>query len=166
MEPLSKKEVEVISQLEFDKNYFFKRENIKKFFKNSQQISDFIYGLKCKKRIIRINRAKYYLIPMKAKSGSWSEDPFVIADEICNSRDYFIGGWAAASYWRLTDQMPVQADVYTTRRQGKTKIMNTRFVFHRTTKKRVEKSVTRKRQSHEFRIMGKDEAKKWMKSRR
>ena len=166
MEPLSKKEVEVISQLEFDKNYFFKRDGIRKFFKNNQQISDFIYGLKSKGRIIRINRTKYYLVPMKAKSGSWSEDPFVIADEICNSKDYFIGGWAAANYWKLTDQMAIQVDIYTTRRQGKIKIMNTRFVFHRTTKKGVEKSVIKKIRDHEFRIMSKYEAKKWMKSRR
>lgn len=166
MESLSKKEVEVISQLEFDKKYFFKRDDIRKFFKNNQQISDFIYGLKSKKRIIRINRTKYYLIPMKAKSGSWSEDSFVIADEICNSRDYFIGGWAAANYWKLTDQMPMQIDIYTTRRQGKSRIMNARFVFHRTTKKIIRKSVIKKVQGHEFRVMGKDEAKRWMKSRK
>ena len=165
MKQLSKKEVEIIAKLEFDRKYFFKREDVKDFFTSSQQISDFIYGLRSKERIIKINRRKYYLIPMKAKSGGWSEDPFIIADEICDGKDYVIRGWAAANYWKLTDQIPMQYDVYTIRRQGKTRIMNARFKFRRTTKKRVERAVTQEISGHSFKIMSKTEAKKWMKSR-
>ena len=165
MEALSKKEVEVISRLEFDRKYFFTREVITGFFQNDQQISDFIFGLKEKRRIVKINKRKYYLIPIKAKSGGWSEDPFIIADEICDGKDYFIGGYASANYWKLTDQIPMQFDVYTTRRQGKVKIMNTRFVFHRTTKKRVKDVFIGNISGHDFRIMDKEDAKKWIKGK-
>ena len=162
MEALSKKEVEIISKLEFDQTYFFTRKQITPFFQNSQHLSDFIFGLKKKKRIIKINRSKYYLIPIKAKSGGWSEDPFIIADEICNSKNYFIGGFAAANYWKFTDQIPQQIDLYATQRQGKTKIMNTRFVFHRTTKKQTQNSILRHISGHPFSIIKKERAKKWI----
>lgn len=166
MKSLSNKEIEVIANLEFEKKYFFTRKDISKFFKDNQQISDFIFGLKTKGRIIKINRTKYYLIPIKAKGGFWSEDPFVIADEICNGKDYFIGGWSAANYWRLTDQIPFQVDVYTTRRQGKTEIFHARITFHRTTKRRISRSVEKERKGHKFRIQNIEDTKKWMKSRR
>jgi len=118
-----------------------------------------------KKRIIKINKEKYYLVPIKAKSGGWSEDPFIIADEIMNGKDYFIGGWAAANYYRLTDQIPFWIEVFSTKRQGREKILNTGFIFRRTTPKKIMKAVIRKLNKHPFRIMSKREMKRWMKSR-
>lgn len=158
--------MEAISYLEFEKKYFFTRNEVRQFFESEQQISDFIHGLKVKARILKINRTKYYLIPIKAKSGSWSENDFIIADEICNGKDYFIGGWAAANYWRLTDQIPMQVDIYTTRRQGKYKIMNMRFVFHRSSKKKVSKGVKKDIEGHPFIIIAKEKSIQWLKKRR
>jgi predicted transcriptional regulator of viral defense system len=138
----------------------------KSIFLHEKTYQNFFFGLKNKGRIIKINRTKYYLIPIKAKSGFWSEDPFIIVDEMCNGKDYFIGGWSAANYWRLTDQIPMQIDIYTTRRQGKTEILHTRILFHRTTKKMIEKSVEKERKGHKFKIQNIEDSKKWMKSRR
>lgn len=164
---LSKREIEIISSLEFDEKYFFNSEDIEKFSKNTTQRYNIIKNLLKKKRIVKLNKTKYYLIPIKAKSGSWSEHPFVIADEACNSKDYFIGGWAAANYWHLTDQVPMQEDVYTTRRQGKKKILNVRLVFHRTTKKNIEKESTiQKIEEHAFSMLKKESAEQWMKPRK
>lgn len=159
MEGLSKKEIEIISWLEFHKKYFFSSDDIEKFSENKTQRYNIIKNLLKKKRIVKLNRMKYYLIPIKAKSGSWTEHPFIIADEACNGRNYFIAGWSAANYWRLTDQIPMQLDIYTTKRQGKMKVLNARIVFHRTTKKRIEKAVTRKIEEHEFRIENKKDIK-------
>lgn len=166
MKGISKKEIEIISWLEFHGKYFFIVSEIERFAKNRTQRYNVIKNLIKKGRIVRLNRTKYYLVPIKAKSGKWSENPFVIADEVCNGRDYFIGSWAAANYWRLTDQIPMRIDVYTTRRQGKMNILNTRIVFHRTTKKRLEESVSESVQGHAFRILSKRETKKWLKSRK
>jgi len=80
-------------------------------------------------------------------------------------KDYFVGGWAAANYWRLTEQVPIRYDVYTTRRQGSLAILNTRFSFHRTTKKRISKSVIEKIGGRTFRIISKEDSKEWMKLR-
>src|SRR3989338_1039671 len=166
MQGHSKKEIQVISDLEFRKKYYFKIEDIKKHFVNKKNIKDFIYNMRKKGRIIKINRKKYFLIPIKARTGKWSDNPIIIADEICDGKDYFIAGWFAANYWGLTEHISVQVDIYTTRRQGKLKILNTRFIFHRTTQKRISEAVTEKLGDKEFKIISKEDAKKWMKSRK
>lgn len=162
MEGLSKKEIEIVSWLEFHKRYFFLSADIGRFSKNKTQKYNIIKNLIKKKRIVKLNKTKYYLIPIKAKSGSWAEHPFIMADEACDEKDYFIGGWAAANYWRLTDQVPMQIDIYTTKRQGKIKVLNTRLVFHRTTQKRIDNATTANIEGHTFKIENKKDSKKWL----
>jgi len=166
MEGLSKKEIEIISWLEFYKKYFFFSADVEKFTKNKAQRYNIIKNLLKKKRIVKLNRTKYYLIPIKAKSGSWTEHPFILADEVCDGEGYFIGGWSAANYWRLTAQIPMVIDIFTTKRQGQKKIVNTMFIFRRTTRKRIENAITKNIEGHAFRIQSKNDTKKWMKSRR
>lgn len=162
---LSQKQVEIIAWLEFYHKYFFTIQDISHFFSNTKQRYNIIQRLLRKRRILKLNKTKYYLVPIKAKSGGWSEDAFILADEIMNGKDYFIGGWAAANYWRLTDQIPFWTEVYTTKRQGKRKILNTGFIFRRTTHQRIKKANLRKINKHTYRIMSKGEMKKWMKLR-
>lgn len=162
---LSKKETEIIAWLEFYVRYFFNIKDIERFFKNKNQRYNTIKSLVKKKRIIKLNKEKYYLVPIKAKSGSWVEDPFILADEIMNGKDYFIGGWSAADYYRFTDQIPIWIEVYTTKRQGRKKILNTGFIFRRTTAEKIKRAVIKEVNKHSFRIINKREAKKWMKSK-
>ena len=166
MKGLSTKELEFVSWLEFYKKYFFESKDADRFAKNRVRRYNLIKNLVKKKRIVKLNKTKYYLIPVKAKSGGWTEHPFLIADEICNGEHYFIGGWAAAQYWRLTDQIPQQFDIFTTRRQGKKNVLNTVLVFHRTTKKCTAKAAIQELQGHSFHIQPKEDAEKWMRSRR
>jgi len=165
MKGLSKKEIELVSDLEFRKEYYFTNRDIAKFFKTETERKNIIYNLKKKGRILKINRSKYYLIPIKARSGKWADHPFIAIDEVCNGKDYFIGGYGAANYWRLTDQIPFAFDVYTTRRQGKIKLFNARITFHRTTEQNLKKGVKQKIQNHDFIVLNKKDAKEWMKSR-
>lgn len=165
MKGLSKKEIEIISSLEFDKKYFFLSEDIDKFSESRTQRYNIIKNLLKKGRIVKLNRKKYYLVPIKAKSGSWSEYPFIVADEMFNGASYFIGGWSAANYWKFTDQIPMQIDIYTTKRQGKARILNKKFVFHRTTEKKIRNAIKRKIGDHDFIIQNRGESKKWIKSR-
>ncbi|MBU2099782.1 hypothetical protein KKG83_02480 [Candidatus Micrarchaeota archaeon] len=162
---LSKKEMEIVSWIEFYGKYFFRVQEIKRFFKSKNQRYNVMKNLLKKKRIIKLNRSKYYLVPIKAKSGSWIENPFVIADEIFDGSNYFVGGYAAAYFWKFSDQIPAQIDIFTTKRQGKKEIFNMRFVFHRTTKKSLENSVSKNIGNHSFNVLNKKQAKEWMKSR-
>lgn len=166
MKGLSKKEIQVIADLEFRKKYYFATKDIKHHFKNKKQMINIVYTLRKKGRIIKLNKYKYFLVPIKARTGKWTDNPIIITDEILNGEDYYIGGWYAAHYWKLTEQIPMQVDIYTTKRQGKKKILNVRFVFHRTTEKNLEKAVTEKIENHPFRILNKEDSKKWMKSRK
>lgn len=165
LKELSKKEVEVVSELEFNEKYYFTREDIKHHFEKESQLRHTIHKLIEKKRIISLNKNKYFLVPIKAKTGKWADHPFIIADEVMNGKDYFIGGWAAANYWNLTDQVPMQIEVYSNKRQGKCKLINTLFIFRRTTPKKLKKAVTKKIKNHKFRILNKKETEKWLKSR-
>ena len=163
MEGLSKKEIEIISWLEFHKKYFFSSDDADNFSKNKTQRYNLIKNMIKKNRIAKLNKTKYYLIPIKAKSGSWTEHPFILADEACNGNNYLIGGWAAANYWKITDQVPMQIDVYSTKRQGKIKVLNTKLIFHRTTQKRIENAAVSDIEGHSFKIENKKDSKKWMK---
>lgn len=166
MKGLSKTEIRAVSNLEFAERYYFTREDIVHLFKNKRQMTNVLYRLHKKGRIHRLNKNKYFLVPVKARTGKWVDNSLIIADEMLNSKGYYVGGWYAANYWRLTDQIPFQVDVYTTKRQGKVAIMNMRFVFHRTTKKNLRNAILQKTENHSFWILDKEQTKKWMKSKR
>tara|TARA_Y100000310_G_C20668717_1_gene809069 strand:- start:530 stop:1030 length:501 start_codon:yes stop_codon:yes gene_type:complete len=166
MQGLSKKEIEIVANLEFKKKYYFTKEDIAKYFDSDNKMRFTIFKLRKKERIIKLNRNKYFLIPIKAPKSKWTDNPFIIADEIMDGKDYFIGGWSAANYWKHTDQVPMQVDIWTTRRQGKVKVLNSQFVFHRTTKERIKAmATTRKIKEHSFKIMKSKEAKRWVKGK-
>lgn len=166
MNGLSKKEIQVIADLEFRKKYYFRLEDITKHFENRKQMVNTIYTLKKKGRIFKLSKKKYFLVPIKARKGKWTDHPLIIADEMFEGKDYFVGGWYAVHYWALTDQVPMQVDIYNTKRQGKVKLLNNRFKFRRTTKKKIkEQSLVRKIGKHTFKILNKKQTKKWLKSR-
>ena len=162
---LSAREVKIIAWLEFYQKYFFTSNEIAQFFGNKNTLYRGIQKLLAKKRIIKINQNKYYLVPIKAKSGAWAESDFILVDEICNSGEYFIGGWAAANYYHLTDQIPFWTDVFTLNRRGRKRILTSQITFHEIKKIDKSKYIIKKIKGHEFKILSKKESKKWMKSK-
>ena len=68
LKSLSKREIKIISELEFSKKYYFTKEDIKHHFDSKNKINYAIHRLIIKKRIIKLNKSKYYLIPIKAKA--------------------------------------------------------------------------------------------------
>jgi predicted transcriptional regulator of viral defense system len=166
MDGISKIQIKVIADLEFRKKYYFTIDDIKDLFKDQRQRINALYSLKKKGRIVKLNKKKYFLVPIKARTGSWTDNPFIIADELFDGKDYFIVGWYAAYYWKLTDQVPMQVDINTTRRQGKITLLNMRWVFHRTSKKRIKEAIVQTVEGHPFWIMSKEQTAKWLKSRK
>ena len=165
MEGLSKKEIEVISYLELNEKYFFTRKEIKKFFNSIGEMNVYIHRLMKKGRIIKLNRTKYYLIPVRAYKGHWSEHPFIIIDEIFNGKNYFIGGMAAAYYWGFIEQIPTQIEVYCLNKQGRRKIFNFTIIFKRLRILNKKDFVKRKIKNHSFFILSKNKVEEWLKSR-
>ncbi|MBU4300800.1 MAG: hypothetical protein ABIF85_03465 [Nanoarchaeota archaeon] len=162
MKGISKKELDVISLLEMEEKFFFTRKDIRRFFKNGNEMSVYIHRLRKKGRIIKLNKAKYCLIPVKAFEGHWSEHPFIVIDEIFNGKDYFISGAAAEHYWGLIDQIPVKIEVNCTKKQGTKRIFNTAIIFRRVRSLNPKDFVRKKIKEHYFLIESKKKAKQWL----
>jgi len=158
---LSEKELKLISYLELNKKYFFEIKDIKQFFKGDNERRVYIYRLKKKARIIKLNKTKYFLIPIRATKGNWSEHPFIIIDEIMNGKDYCIVGKAAANYWGIIDQIPLTYEVWNTKKHKEVKIFNSAINFKKNKKENFPKSQIKDIYNHKFIIANKDESKKW-----
>jgi predicted transcriptional regulator of viral defense system len=55
--------------------------------------------------LLRVRRGLYYVLPLEAEPGKpvTIDDPWVLAREIFSP--CYIGGWSAAEYWNLTEQI-------------------------------------------------------------
>ena len=96
MNGLSKNELGVVARLEFDQKYYFTRQDVMGHFDNKRQMINTVYRLKKKGRIIPLSKNKYFLIPVKAYEGKWTDHPLRVLDEMFDSQNYVIGGWYAA----------------------------------------------------------------------
>jgi len=158
---LSQKELVFISKLELKEKYFFTRSDIRENFCSDNEMNVYLHRLKKKGRIIKLNKSKYFLIPVKAVGSNWSEQPFILIDEIMNGKEYCIGGKAAANYWKLIDQVPFEYLVYSTKKHGTATIFNARLNFRKRRKKNLPRSVAKKVYGHQFLIVTRKEAEKW-----
>jgi predicted transcriptional regulator of viral defense system len=162
---ISKKEIDIISMLELNEKFFFTRDDIRRFFKNENEMNVYIHRLTRKGRVIKLNKTKYYLIPVRAFKGHWSEHPFIVIDEIFNGKDYYISGMAAAHYWGLIEQIPAQIEVRCTKKQGVKNVFNFTIIFKRVRTLNARDFVRRKIKGHDFLIASKRKVEKWLKSR-
>jgi hypothetical protein len=59
----------------------------------------------------------------------------------------------------------MKIEVYTTKRQGIKKYLTTTIIFKRTTKEGLKRAVTQKIGDHGYKILNKEDAAEWMRSR-
>lgn len=159
---LSEKELLFISKLELDQKYFFTRDDIRDNFTSTNEMNVYLCRLKKKGRIIKLNKTKYFLIPIKAVNSKWSEHPFILIDEIMNGKDYCIVGKSAAYYWKLIEQIPFEFQAYNTKKQKLTTIFHARINLIKRRKKNIPESVVRIIYGHNFIIASKKESRKWI----
>ena len=158
---LSEKELEFISRFELKGNYFFTRSSISEYFTSVNEMNVYLHRLKKKGRIIKLNKTKYYLIPVRAVGRKWAEHPFIIIDEIMNGKDYCIVGKAAAHYWRLIEQIPFIYEVYNTKIHKKAAIFHSEIEFRKRRRKNMPKGVVKEIYGHNFIIATKEESAQW-----
>ena len=92
-------------------------------------------GLVHKKRIQRIERGRYLLIPAKAGiEGYWAESPWVIVPHLIDT--YYVGFWTAMNFWDMTEQIPYTVFVATTKRKRNLEYLKQRFEFVTLSKKK------------------------------
>ena len=160
MRGISGKEIEAISFLELEGRRFFSKANIRRFFRTRAEMAVYVHRLVVKGRIVRIARDRYYLVPIQAYRGRWSEHPYVVIDEMFGGKGYVIGGKSAASYWGLIDQIPSVTDVFTKTRQGKRDVFGMTIRFRRV--RNLPRSKSGKIKGHRFMISTKVVSRKWM----
>lgn len=156
---LSEKELKFISKLELKKKYFFTRDDIKENFKTINEMNVYLHRLKKKGRIIKLNKTKYFLVPVRAVNNKWTEHPYIIIDEIMDGRDYCIAGKAAAYYHKLIQQIPAEFEVYNKSIHKNTTIFHARINFRK--KRKLPKYEEKTIHEHKFKIAVKQEAEKW-----
>ncbi|MGI0057523.1 MAG: type IV toxin-antitoxin system AbiEi family antitoxin domain-containing protein [Nitrosarchaeum sp.] len=106
-------------------------------------------GLVHKKRIRRIERSRYLLIPAKAGvEGYWSEYPWVIVPHLIDL--YYVGFWTAMNYWDMTEQIPYTVFVATRKRKRNLKFGYQKFEFVTLSKKKFFGFVKEKANNKEF----------------
>lgn len=156
---ISEKEISFISRLELKQRYFFTRKDISLYFTSDNEMNVYLHRLKKKGRIMKLNKDKYFLIPVRAVGGNWSEHPFILIDEIMNGKEYCIVGKAAAHYWKWIDQIPVEYDIYNTRKHEIMEIFKVRLRFRK--RRKIPAGVVRNIYGHQFIIASREESKKW-----
>ncbi|PIW36052.1 MAG: transcriptional regulator, partial [Nitrosopumilales archaeon CG15_BIG_FIL_POST_REV_8_21_14_020_33_23] len=83
-----------------------------------------------KRRLQRIERGKYLLIPEVAGvERYWAEEPWVIVPHLVD--EYYVGFWTAMNYWDMTEQIPYTVFVATKKQKKKNSLQfgNQKFQF-------------------------------------
>jgi predicted transcriptional regulator of viral defense system len=160
-EGISEKELAFISVLELKKKYFFTLNEISSFFKNANERGVYVHRLRKKRRIIKLNRHKYFLVPIKAPNSNWSEHPFILIDEIMDGKNYCIVGTASANYWKLSEQIPQVFEVWNNRKHKIINIFNAIICFKKHKLSDLPKSEKRQIHGHSFIIASKEESRRW-----
>lgn len=88
-----------------------------------------------KKRLLRFRKGFYLFAPMKAgPKGEWSENAFIVLDELMKGKPYYISFWSALNHYGLTEQIPRTVQVLATKRRRPFTFVGVRFQFIQTKK--------------------------------
>ena len=126
----------------------FSFEDAKKILQaNNSATRHVLMNLTNKRRLQRIERGKYLLIPERAgQELHWAESPWVIVPHLIDV--YYVGFWTAMNFWDMTEQIPYTVFVATTKRKRNLKFGNQRFEFVTLSKKKffgfIEQKASKK----------------------
>lgn len=114
---------------------------------NNSATRHVLMNLTKKRRLQRIERGKYLLIPERAgQELYWAESPWIIVPHLIDV--YYVGFWTAMNYWDMTEQIPYTIFVATTKRKRNLEFGNQRFEFVTLSKKKffgfIEQKASKK----------------------
>ena len=124
---LSKDEIYLISRAEFEKQKLITTAFVQKLFPDKNKASRVLVFLTRKGRILKIEKGKYILVPIKAPNQQWMPNEFVMADLWMGDTPYYIGYFTMYNYWGFTEQIPRTIFVLNTAKSRKTIIQNLLF---------------------------------------
>lgn len=124
---LSKDEIYLISRAEFEKQELITTQFVQKLFPDKNKASRVLVFLTKKGRLLRLEKGKYVLVPIKAPNQQWMPSEFVIADLWMGDAPYYIGYFTMYNYWGFTEQIPRTIFVLNTAKSRKINIQNIRY---------------------------------------
>lgn len=105
--PISKEEIKLISQLEYENIKVVSRQYLLKLYDNNAQKVDYLLSDLTKKgRLKQLARTKYLVVPIRAPYQQWTENEFIIADALMDGRGYYIGYNNMFNFYGFTQQIP------------------------------------------------------------
>lgn len=124
---LSKDEIYLISRAEFEKQKLITTAYTRGLYNRKNKASKVLASLLRKKRLIRIEKGKYILIPIKAPGQQWLPNEFVVAALWMGKTPYYIGYFTMYHYWGFTDQVPQTIYVLNTKKFSRKTIGGVRY---------------------------------------
>lgn len=124
---LSKDELYLISRAEFEKQKLITTQFAQKLFPDKNKASRVLVFLTRKGRLIRIEKGKYILVPIKAPNQQWMPSEFVVANLWMGATPYYIGYFTMYNYWGFTEQIPRTIFVLNTAKSCKKEISGIRY---------------------------------------
>lgn len=113
---LSKTEMYLISRAEYEGQRLITRDFAKKLFDDPRRVSNILDNLKRKKRLVQIQRGKYFVVPIKAPKQLWSPNEYLVAKWWMGDVPYYLGYFTMYNYWGFTEQIPQTVFVLNTKR--------------------------------------------------
>ncbi|HBG61961.1 MAG: hypothetical protein A2Y03_02935 [Omnitrophica WOR_2 bacterium GWF2_38_59] len=124
---LSKDELYLISRAEYEKQNLITTEFAQKLFPDKNKASRVLVFLTKKGRLIRIEKGKYVLVPIKAPNQQWMPNEFIVASLWMGDTPYYIGYFTMYNYWGFTEQIPRTVFVLNTGKSSKKDINGIRY---------------------------------------
>lgn len=124
---LSKDELYLISRAEFEKQKLITTQFAQKLFPDKNKASRVLVFLTKKGRLIRIEKGKYILVPIKAPNQQWMPSEFIVADLWMGDTPYYIGYFTMYNYWGFIEQIPRTIFVLNTAKSCKKEISGIRY---------------------------------------
>ncbi len=126
---IGKKEAELIGKLSgTGKRVFGVSEAAKLLETEPGAVSDLVVSLTKKKKLLRIEKGRYILLPPSAwESGKYSEDAILIASQLVSP--YYLSYWTALSFYGWTEQPSRTVFIATTKRKAPITLTGMRFQF-------------------------------------
>lgn len=124
---LSKDELYLISRAEFEKQKLITTQFVQKLFPDKNKASRVLFFLTKKGRLLKIEKGKYVLVPLKAPNQQWMPNEFILASLWMGNAPYYIGYFTMYNYWGFTEQIPRTIFVLNTVKSRKTVIQGIRY---------------------------------------
>jgi predicted transcriptional regulator of viral defense system len=119
---LRKEELYLISRAEYEKRKLITTDFSKKLFPQPKIAAAVLDSLYRKGRLIRLQRGKYLLVPIKAPNQQWMPNEYVVASLWMGETPYYIGYFTMYHYWGFSDQIPQTVYILNTRQNAETRI--------------------------------------------